>query len=158
MGSTRQTEISIGPYSDADFESVTRVWFESASSIGLPMPVTLDDLRDRWPREIAGGWTISVAKAANIPIGFMAMKDNKLDQLFIDPDYQGRGIGKRFVDIAKSRFPEGLFVTGAVPGRATKFYEREGFKRGEISQDFFGHEIVRYDWRPQSQFTGPEVT
>ena len=149
MGSDEPTEISIGPYSDADFESVTQVWFDSASSMGIPMPVTLNDLRARWPNEIAGGWAISVAKAANIPIGFMALKGNKLDQLFIVPDYQGRGIGKRFVDIAKSKFPEGLFVTGAIPGRSTKFYEREGFKRGEISQDFFGRKMVRYDWRPQ---------
>ena len=87
-------------------------------------------------------------RSFDIPIGFMAMKGNKLDQLFIAPDYQGRGIGKRFVDIAKSRFPEGIFVTGAIPGRATKFYEREGFKRGEINQDFFGHKIVRHNWRP----------
>ena len=150
MGSDQLTEISIGPYSDADFESVTWVWFESASS--RAMPVTLSDLRDRWPKEVADGWAVSVAKAANIPIGFMALKGNKLDQLFIVPDYQGRGIGKRFVDIAKSRFPEGLFLTGAVPGRATKFYEREGFKRGETSEDFFGHKIVRHDWRPSGRY------
>lgn len=149
MGSDQPTEISIAPYTDADFESVTQVWFDSASSTGLPMPVNLNDLRDRWPNELAGGWVISVAKAANIPIGFMALKGNKLDQLFIAPGYQGRGIGKRFVDIAKLRFPEGLFVTGAIPGRSTKFYEREGFKRAESCQDFLGREIVRYDWRLQ---------
>lgn len=150
FGSNQLMEVSIGPYSNADFESVTLVWFESASSMGFPMPVTLNDLRDRWPREIAGGWDISVAKMANIPIGFMAMRGNKLDQLFIAPEFQGQGIGKRFVDIAKSRFPEGIFVTGAVPGRTTKFYEREGFKRGEMGRDFIGQEIVRYDWRPQA--------
>src|SRR5579859_220281 len=122
MGSDQQTGISIGPYIDADFESVTQVWFESASSMGLPMPVTLNDLRDRWPKEIADGWAVSVAKIVDIPIGFMAMKGNRLDQLFIAPAYQGCGIGKRFVDIAKSRFPGGIFVIGAIPGRTTNFY------------------------------------
>ena len=143
-------EVSIGPYSDGDFESVTQIWFESAASTGLPMPVTLNDLRNRWPKEIAGGWTVFVAKAANILVGFMAMKGNAVDQLFIDPERQGCGIGKRFVEFAKSRFPQGVFVASVIPGRSTKFFEREGFKRAETSQDIFGHVLVRYDWRPQT--------
>jgi GNAT superfamily N-acetyltransferase len=149
MGSDPLSDVSFGPYCDADFEAVTQVWFDSAATMGFPMPVSLNDLRDRWPREIADGWAISVAKAGGIPVGFMALKGNKLDQLFVAPDYQGRGIGKRFVDIAKLVFPDGVFVTAALPGRATKFYEREGFRRGQVGLDLFGQEFVRFDWRPQ---------
>src|SRR5580704_17620908 len=119
MASDQLTKISISPYSDADFESVKQVWFESARSIGPIMPVTVNDLRVRWPKEVANGWTVLVAKAADIPIGFMALKKNRLDQLFIAPDYQGRGIGKRLLDIAKARYPEGISLIDAIPGRST---------------------------------------
>jgi GNAT superfamily N-acetyltransferase len=140
--------LSITPYSDADFEAATVIWFDSAKSMGVPMPFTLGDLRDRWPKELANGWIVYVAKLDLNPAGFIAMKEGKLDQLFIAPKYQCRGIGKALLNLAKRDMPNGFYLTAAILGRACQFYEREGLERGETSLHRFGHEIVRFDWKP----------
>jgi GNAT superfamily N-acetyltransferase len=140
--------VVITPYCDADFEPITSIWFESASTMGIPMPVTLQDLRERWPKEITAGWEIHVARHGSKSVGFMALKSDMVDQLFVAPGHQGQGIGKRLLDFAKIRFPEGFYLTVASAGRAQNFYLREGLSRGEVSRHRFGHEIVRYDWRP----------
>jgi len=140
--------LSIAPYADSDFEAVTAVWFDSASTMGVPMPVTLGDLRERWPKEIASGWEVHVAMWDAIIVAFIALSPGKVDQLFVAPSKQGLGIGKQLFDLAKRRFPDGFYLTTAVLGRAQKFYECEGLVRGEVSLHRFGHEIVRYDWRP----------
>jgi GNAT superfamily N-acetyltransferase len=139
--------VTITPYRDTDFERVTSIWFESAASIGIPMPVTLVDLRERWPREIAAGWEIHVARRNGETVAFMALKPGKVDQLFVAPEHQGQGIGKCLLDFAKTRLPEGFYLTTALAGRSQDFYLREGLLRGKVSCHHFGHEIVRYDWR-----------
>ena len=140
--------VSITPYADADFDSVTAIWLDSANSIGIPMPVTLAELRDRWPRELAAGWDVHVARKDGVPVAFLAMTPGKVNQLFVRPECQGQGIGKRLLDFAKVEMPDGFSLTTAVIGRAGKFYAREGLMPGETSLHPFGHELIRYDWRP----------
>jgi ribosomal protein S18 acetylase RimI-like enzyme len=140
--------IAITPYRDADFAAVTEIWLESSRSMGIPLPVSLDDLRARWPRELAAGWQVHIARDGGKVVGFLALKDGKVDQLFIAPDCQGRGIGKKLLDLAKMELPGGFWLTTAALGRAEKFYRREGLVRGETSRHRFGHEVVRYEWRP----------
>jgi GNAT superfamily N-acetyltransferase len=145
-------EIAIRPYGEADFEAVTKVWFTSWESdgIGLPQPSLQAELRERLPREIAGGWFVYVAMTDTDIVGFLALQEDRLQQLFVAPSVQGRGIGKQLVDFVKAQRPGGFYLTTTpTEGRATRFYEREGLERGEISlHPRFGHEIVRYDWRP----------
>jgi putative acetyltransferase len=127
------------------------IWLSSGRSIGVSTPVTLDDCRERWPRELAGGWIVHVAKLGPTVVGFLAIKGNKVEQLFVTPEHQCRGIGKKLLDFAKTRMPDGFYLTSPVIGRGSKFYEREGLERGETYMHRFGFEMVRYDWRPSLQ-------
>jgi len=139
---------SIAPYTDADFELVTAIWFDSALTMGVALPVTLGDLRERWPKEIAGGWRVHVLRMDGGIVAFIAITASCVQQLFVSPQHQGQGIGKCLLDFAKTRMPDGFYLTTPMVGRAVHFYEREGLTRGEISRHRFGHENVRYDWRP----------
>ena len=67
-------EISIRPYMDSDFDAVTSIWFSSWQSTGVHAPVTLSELRERWPQELAKGWTVHVATAGPDVIGFLARR------------------------------------------------------------------------------------
>jgi GNAT superfamily N-acetyltransferase len=85
-------------------------------------------------------------------VGVMVLDDGELAQLYLDPDWRGRGLGDRFVALAKERSPGGLSLwTFQVNKPAHRFYERHGFEAAERT-DGSGNEErepdVRYAWHP----------
>ncbi|MGW1165103.1 GNAT family N-acetyltransferase [Streptomyces sp. NPDC002550] len=94
-----------------------------------------------------------VAEAADDGIvGLLVLDGELLSQLYLAPEWRGRGIGDRFVALAKERSPGGLTLwTFQVNKPAHRFYERHGFAAAEFT-DGSGNEErepdVRYVWRP----------
>ncbi len=142
-------EVAIRPYAASDSDAVTAIWLASWQSTGVPSPVTLADLRERWPKELAKGWQVHVATSGPEVIGFCAVDGDTLEQLFIAPAHQSRGVGKRMLDFVKSCRPGGFKLHTALNTRAPNFYDREGLTRGELGiNPRFGHPIVHYAWDP----------
>ncbi|MGW0880757.1 GNAT family N-acetyltransferase [Streptomyces sp. NPDC002671] len=99
-------------------------------------------LRETWVAEAAGGEIV----------GLMVLEGESLSQLYLAPGWRGRGLGDRFVALAKERSPGGLTLwTFQVNKPAHRFYERHGFTAVEFT-DGSGNEErepdVRYVWRP----------
>ena len=144
-------DIAIRAYAEADFNAVASIWFKGWESTGvvLARPVTLAQLRERFPQELARGWAVYVATMGAETIGFLSLHGGTVEQLFVEPRHQGRGVGKRLLDFAKKQLPDGFTLITAVESRAGRFYEREGLTRGEtMLHPEHGHKIVRYDWQP----------
>jgi putative acetyltransferase len=140
--------ILLQPYTDTHFHAVTEIWLESWRSTGISSPVTLDELRERWPNELSKGWVVTVATQGLDIVGFMAIHGGQIEQLFIAPEHQSQGIGKRLLDHAKKQIPEGFHLTTALCSRAGQFYEREGLTPGlETTHPRFGHRVIEYWWR-----------
>ncbi|MFG2457247.1 GNAT family N-acetyltransferase [Streptomyces sp. NPDC048523] len=100
-------------------------------------------LRETWVAEDS---------ASGAVVGLMVLAGDLLSQLYLDPDWRGRGIGDRFVALAKERSPQGLSLwTFQVNKPAHRFYARHGFVEAERT-DGSGNEErepdVRYVWRP----------
>ena len=81
-----------------DYDALAHIWLESWYSTGLKTVFDpgLEMLRKRIPEEVAKGWTLY---AAQEPPGIVAMlalhpRDFYLDQLWVAPAHQGRGIGR----------------------------------------------------------------
>jgi ribosomal protein S18 acetylase RimI-like enzyme len=74
------------------------------------------------------GWGL-IAEDDSTAVGFVAVTGAHLDQLFVDPDYQKRGIGTYMLRRALGRAPAvatlNVFEQNA-PARS--FYERHGFR------------------------------
>jgi GNAT superfamily N-acetyltransferase len=69
-----------------------------------------------------------VAERASTVVGVLALTDGWIDQLYLDPLVWRRGIGRRLVDIASQRQPNGLQLwTFQANTRARAFYEALGF-------------------------------
>ncbi len=140
--------ILIRPYAPTDFDAVTAIWLDSWRSTGVPSPVTLEELRERWPKELAKGWAVNVAVRASDVTGFIAIHDDCIEQLFIAPEHQGQGVGKQLLDYAKVQRPGGFHLTTARDSRSCNFYEREGLIPGiEATHPKFGHQVIEYCWR-----------
>ncbi|EIZ78430.1 hypothetical protein WSK_2993 [Novosphingobium sp. Rr 2-17] len=138
----------IRPYRDPDLDAVTAIWLDSWRSTGISSPVTLEDLRERWPNELAKGWVVNVALRGPDMAGFIATHGNCIEQLFIAPAFQGQRIGKQLLDHAKLQMPAGFHLTTARNGRAGKFYQREGLTPGvETIHPRYGHRVIEYRWR-----------
>jgi GNAT superfamily N-acetyltransferase len=101
--------------------------------------------REVWLAEDAGGRTL----------GVLVLDQDWVDQLYVDPDFTGMGLGTRLIELAKSRRPAGLQLwTFASNAGAQRFYRRHGFLEAERT-DGSGNEEkapdIRFVWTaPQS--------
>lgn len=78
--------------------------------------------REVWLAEDADGRTLAV----------LVLDQDWVDQLYVDPDFTGMGLGSRLIDLAKSLRPAGLQLwTFQSNLGAQRFYRRHGFTEAE---------------------------
>jgi GNAT superfamily N-acetyltransferase len=119
----------------------------------IPPPAHPDDEVRQWMHRALDeheAW-LAVADDGTL-LGLMVLDGDWVEQLYMDPAWTGRGLGTRFVELAKQRRPGGLQLwTFASNARAQRFYERHGFTVEERT-DGSGNEEkapdLRYVWRP----------
>ncbi|MEU2436316.1 GNAT family N-acetyltransferase [Streptomyces rubradiris] len=139
----------------ADARAAADVYLRSFAT-ALPAvvrPHTDDEVRDYFREVVVPARETWVAEAAGAGVvGLMVLDGETLDQLYLDPEWRGRGIGDRFVALAKERAPGGLTLwTFQVNEPARRFYERHGFTAVAFTDGGRNEERepdVRYDWRP----------
>jgi len=95
------------------------------------------------------------------PLGLMVLDGDWVGHLYVDPAWTGRGLGTRFLELAKRRRPGGLQLwTFQSNVRAQRFYERNGFTVQERT-DGSGNEErapdLRYVWRRSARQAGHDT-
>ena len=147
------TAITIRPAVSADADAIADVYLASfKATYDFPLAHTDDEVRE-WIRDaVAGGGAWVAVQPDGVVVGMMVTGPGDLDQLYVRPDRLGAGIGRRLLDLAKERSPEGLkLYTFQVNARARRFYERNGFVAewfGDGPANEEGQPDVRYAWRP----------
>lgn len=128
-------------------------------AFGLPQVPVMHEASDvrRWMAdEVIGHADVWVAELDGVLAGLMVLSHDRdggwVDQLYLDPSWMGRGLGDRFVDLARRRCPAGMQLwTFQSNEPARRFWERHGFV-AEESTDGRGNEErapdVRYRWAP----------
>jgi ribosomal protein S18 acetylase RimI-like enzyme len=148
------SELVIRPAKAADAASVADVWLASFKATYPFPPAHPDEDVRRWIREeiVPRDETWVAVEPDGAIVGFMSLRDDDLDHLYVRPDRFDRGIGSRFVELAKQRRPGGLgLYTFQVNDRARAFYERRGFTVERLGTGESNEERqpdVRYIWRP----------
>ncbi|MEU9448385.1 GNAT family N-acetyltransferase [Streptomyces sp. NPDC048277] len=148
------TEVVLRRAGGPDAGAVADVWLRSYST-ALPTVVRArsdDEVRAYFRDVVVPERETWVAAAGGRIVGMMVLADGLLSQLYLDPAWRGRGVGDRFVALAKELRPGGLTLwTFQVNKPAHRFYERHGFVAVEYT-DGSGNEErepdVRYVWRP----------
>lgn len=140
----------------ADARAAADVWLRSYAAALPTVRCAHDepDVRDWFARVLVPQYETWVAVTGNSVVGLLVLKGEELKQLYLDPDWRGRGLGDRFMSLAKRQQPDGLSLwTFQVNGPARRFYQRHGFTEAELTdgQRNDEHEPdVRYVWQPQT--------
>jgi putative acetyltransferase len=61
-------------------------------------------------------------------LGFLGVAGSKIEMLFIDNEYRGKGIGKKLLDFAVNQLKAGKVDVNEQNWRATGFYTHFGFR------------------------------
>ncbi|GGS34902.1 GNAT family N-acetyltransferase [Actinokineospora fastidiosa] len=145
----------IRPADPADAAAMAEVWLRSFTA-ALPgvRRAHDDDAVRRWFTHVVvprGESWVAVADGA--VVGLLVLDGRELDQLYLDPSWRGRGLGNRFLDLAKRLRPDGLALwTFQANHPARRFYERHGFVAVDSTDGSRNEERepdIRYVWRPE---------
>jgi ribosomal protein S18 acetylase RimI-like enzyme len=140
---------------DADSASglYVRARWAAAESGSIPPPVHSDDEVYEWIRHVViprlACW---LAQSAGGEVaGILVLRGECIDQLYVDPNLTGRGIGVQLLDLAKRERPHGLRLWTFVSNDgAQRFYERHGFTEVERTDGTHNEERapdIQYVWK-----------
>ena len=148
------TAIDIRRATPDDAASIADVWLASWRATFDFEPSHRDDDVRRWMATVLmpGSECWVAAEPAGRVVGILALSDTMIEQLYLTPDWIGRGLGCQFMAVAKARRPVGLdLYCFQVNARARRFYEGQGFAAvgfGDGSGNEEHQPDVHYAWRP----------
>ncbi len=155
------TDLELRRLRERDVDAAIAVWararWDTQLVVEERMAHTPEDDRRYFCEVLMRECRIWVAEQGGDVVGLMALGEGRIDQLHVDPDAQGRGIGSRLLELAKATCPTGLrLFTFQRNERARAFYERRGFEvvRLGTSPPPESEPDVEYRWRGA---TGPDV-
>lgn len=143
------TDLSLVPFRVELADELVALWRASFErGVGVIDPHPLSDQRAYLLSEVVPHNSVRVALAGGCVIGFVAASVDRLAQLYVHIDYQGRGVGTLLLDWAKAQSAGRLSLfTFTRNTRACAFYEHNGFvatARG--FEPDWQLEDVRYEW------------
>jgi ribosomal protein S18 acetylase RimI-like enzyme len=149
---------TIRPARPDEYDEIARVWMNSWASTGIEdaSNFLLAKLRARIPLEIEKGWSLFVADdggpfaamlALHLPLCY-------LDQLFVAPEYQGRGLGRQLLAFSRRLLPDEIHLRCVRENeKAWRWYEREGFDfEKEQVEPMTGFVMKYYRWKKEGTF------
>ena len=147
---------TIRPARIDEHEEIARVWMNSWVSTGLESASNflLAKLRARISLEIEQGWSLFVADQDGAIAAMLALHLPKkyLDQLFVAPEYQALGLGRRLLAFTRQQLPNEISLRCVRENeKAWRWYEREGFAfETEQVEPMTGFVMKYYRWEKET--------
>jgi len=140
-------------YTSDDFEVVTGFW-RRARELAFPdfqrrKGHTFDEDKAYFRDMILVKNEVWVVEVGEIPLAFMAIADDFVDHLYVDPEHQRCGLGKALLDHAKRLSPHHLWLyTFQINTNGRAFYEKNGFRAVKfgVSPSPESEPDVEYHW------------
>jgi putative acetyltransferase len=124
--------IQIRPYRSADLEPLVALWHASKRQafpyVEVQQRYTLENDRDYFRNTVVPGADVWVAHRGDVLLGFMALEEDLIDQLFVAVGAQGQGVGTALVEKAKALWPGGLQAYTFQKNEAARsFFAKQSF-------------------------------
>ncbi len=146
-------DLEIRPMRAEELGEVVALWTRSKRRalawLAAEMAHTPEDDLAYFAGTIRVRCAVWVAARGGRPVALMALEGDHVDQLFVDPEEQGRGAGSALLAHAKRLHPGGLSLfTHVRNARARAFYEARGFRAVAfgVSPPPESEPDVRYAW------------
>lgn len=123
---------------DADALAAIHVASRAAAMPWLPVLHGPDEVR-RWMADVvlpAASGPDGAARVAvdpsGAPVGFLVLRRDEVEQLYVSPGRTGEGVGSLLLADARALRPDGLRLWAfQANARALRFYARHGFREAE---------------------------
>lgn len=136
-------EIDYSLRNETLINKLTIIWQKSVEATHLFL--SPQDIKDILPKVVIGLKQIPILLVSftddDEPIGFAGIADDKLEMLFLSPDYFQQGIGYKMISTAIQDYQIKYVDVNKQNPKALKFYLRQGFT-------IFKHSPVDSDNRP----------
>jgi GNAT superfamily N-acetyltransferase len=122
--------VRLRPARVADADALAAIHTRSRLAAMPWLPVLHDEEETRgWMRGIVlPHQQVLVAERDGRPVGFAAVAGDWLEQLYVEPEAIGTGVGRALLDAVKADHPAGLSLHVFTRNeRARRFYEAGGF-------------------------------
>ncbi len=154
------TPIALRRARPADAAAAAEVWLRSrhAAVPLVPAPVHTDEeVRHHFEVVVVPTRETWLAVGDGAVVAVMVLDGDEVDQLYVDPEWQRRGVGSALLQLAKTR-PGGLALwTFQSNHPARRFYERHGFVAVAWTDGSTNEERapdVRYVWGDHREAAG----
>lgn len=120
-------ELTLRPSVAEDLDAVLQVYTAAATGPGRPADERPEPQVRDWVSRLLEHPELWVATAEGAVVGFVHLDGDWLDQLFVHPDHQGRGVGRALLELAMALRPRGFGLrVHEANTRARAFYTRSG--------------------------------
>lgn len=133
-------EIDYSLRNETLIDKLTIIWQKSVEATHLFL--SPQDIKDILPQVVIGLKQIPILLVSftddDAPIGFAGIADDKLEMLFLSPDYFQQGIGYKMISSAIQDYKIKYVDVNEQNPKALKFYLRQGFtifKRSPVDSD-----------------------
>lgn len=115
-------------YQPDDVEQVLEVWF-AAASLAHPFltPEFMAEERETIRSVYIPITQTQVYEQEGRVVGFISLLENEVGAIFVDPAFQGRGVGRTLMDWARTQHPVLELDVFAANHLGRAFYDRYGF-------------------------------
>lgn len=138
------------PVDAAPLAQILSDWIDETT--WMPDIHTLDEDR-RFLTRLINNCDVIIVRDWRGPLGFMARDGIMIQALYLVPGARGKGLGKRLLDVAKSRSEQLELWSFQSNTGARAFYAREGFREVEMTDGAGNDEKVpdvRLVWQKES--------
>jgi len=115
-------------YRHDDLEGLLDVWYRASL---IAHWFLSEEFLEVERRQIAEDWLpvseTTVAETDGRVVGFLSLVGNEVGGIFVDPEYQGRGIGRALMDHARRARPHLELVVFEDNLMGRRFYDAYGF-------------------------------
>jgi GNAT superfamily N-acetyltransferase len=145
--------IEIRAIEKTDVEATVQMWRRSREGVQPALEARLnyspeDDLKF-FTDTLMSECNVWLAISNKRPVGLLAINGDSVEQLYIEPIDQRRGVGTVLLDLAKEKSPARLQLhTHQANTEAREFYENRGFRAVQfgVSPAPENEPDVRYEW------------
>ncbi len=121
-------QIAIKPYEEKYREQIISVWEKSVRATHhFVSPSDIDYYKQIVKQIDFSSFSVYCLTHDNTVLGFVGVADNKIEMLFLDPDFIGQGLGKKLMKFALEVLKADKVDVNEQNTNAVNFYSKFGF-------------------------------